>query len=173
MEWKEKGLEAIYLGAIAFVGSIFLKKSKPVWKELKRMSTITERMDLLTRKVAILESAKLAEYDTSPIPTFIVNTDGELTYANPALGDLLGFSTLDDVHSKGWMRAVPDDNIETVEKITKRLVEHPSSYECNLKLWHIKTKEFIYTKLRIELVTDDKNEIVETIGKLQILNKPQ
>jgi len=168
MDWKEKGLEAAYLGVIAFFGSLFVRKVKPVWRELKRMSRLTDTVDELNKKADIAEKRLRAVLYSSSDPIFINNTEGEVVFVNPAWLAMTGMRTEKDAYGYGYMAVIPEEDREEMEINNKRLLKHPSSFEGVVRFQHFVTKEIILTTCRSEPV-EYEGELVETIGRLTII----
>lgn len=170
MDWKEKGTETIFVGVIAFFGSIFVKKIKPMWKELRRISKLTDGVDDLVKKSDIAEKRLRAVLYSSSDPIFINNNEGEVVFVNPAWLALTGMKTEKDAYGFGYMAVIPEDDRDDRERDNKRLVDHPSSFEGEIRFQHFITKEIIVTMCRSEPVEYD-GELVETIGRLTIIKK--
>ena len=168
MDWKEKGAETIFIGMLAFLGSFLVKKVKPVWKELKRMGGVTDKVDEQSLKIYILEKTLDKLMHTDPNPVFITNRDGELVYANPAWIRMTGFSDATLAYGKGYLRAIVKHDREEMEQMSERLTEHPSSFEGDVRFQHLVTKEIINTVCRSEPIFGVDGEVIKTIGRLYI-----
>ena len=170
MEWKEKGLEAIFAAAIAFVGAIFVKKAKPAWNELRRLTRLTDNVDELNRNVGINDALVRSILHTASDAIFISNTKGEVIFVNMAYLQLTGMRTQKDAYGFGFLQVIPEDDREDILEQGERLAKHPSSFEDIVRFEHFITKEIITTLCRSEPLFY-KGELVETLGRLTIINK--
>ncbi len=168
MEWKEKGLETIFGGVVLFLGSFFVKKAKPVWKELRRMSLLTNKVDELNKKAEITEKRLRALLAASSEPSFICNNEGEIIFVNAAWLEMTGMRKESDALGFGFLAVIPDDDIDDTIRDTKFFIDHPSSSELNVRYQHFVTKEIINTIVRAEPLKYD-GELFETIGRVRII----
>ncbi len=87
MDWKEKGIEAGYLGLLATIGAWLLKKFKPITKWFTGLYKLSERVDKIDIKLASLETRIAVDenmirsmLDNSKVAAFMLDKDFELSY---------------------------------------------------------------------------------------------
>lgn len=168
-DWAIDSFKAGILVLLTWGTNYLRKKALPFLKEFRRFLKLTEIVDRIDNEVGVLKSKQMASLHTDVHPIFIMNNEGEMIYANPAWCDMTGFTNVKDAYGKGYLKAIPPEDIEMIEKQNERLVEHPSSYEGEIRFRHIKTKEIINTICRSELVHGRNEVLVETVGRLFIL----
>lgn len=179
MEWtfgEGSVLRLALIGAVGWIANYIRPKIVPWMKERLRTWKNTERIDALEAEIKVIrvrlhiaESKQMAALHTAPDPIFIMNPGGELVYANPAWGLMTGFTNIEDAYGKGYMQAIPPHDRDEIEKQNERLVEHPGSFEGEIRFRHLRTKDIINTICRSEPVHDDKEKVIETIGRLYIV----
>jgi len=165
MEWKEKGIETIFGGVILFLGSFFVKRARPFWKELKRMSLLTDKVDALAKQADIAEKRLRAVLYTSSEPSFICNEKGEIIFVNPAWLRMTGMRTEKDAFGFGYLAVIPDEDIEMMVRENERFLKHPFSFEDEVRYLHFVTKKIIITRVRSEPVMYG-GILFETIGTI-------
>ena len=165
MEWKEKGIETIFGGVILFLGSFFVKRARPFWKELKRMSLLTDKVDALTKQAEIQDMRLRAVLYTRKEPVFICNDRGEVTFVNPPFLELTGLRTEKDAFGFGYLAVIPDEDIEMMVRENERFLKHPFSFEDEVRYLHFVTKKIIITRVRSEPVMYG-GILFETIGTI-------
>jgi PAS domain S-box-containing protein len=168
-EWAADTFKALILVAATWAANYARKKFIPFLKAIKRIVKVSDRVDALEVEVSIIESRLRAALHTDPNPAFIVDAKTDLIYANPAWGEMTGFSNIQDAYGKGYLKAIPPEDRDSIERDGERFAEHPSSYEGDVRFRHIKTKQIISTIVRSELVYDKNGELIQTIGRIKIL----
>jgi len=170
MDWKEKGTETVFVGIIAFLGSIFVKKFRPAWKEIKRIAALADTVDELKKEAAISKAREIAIFDTETDPIFILNEKGEVKYVNTAWLQMTGMRTQTDAYGMGYMRVIPEKDRERISEQNEMLNKHPSSSEDSMVFEHFVTKEHILTIYRSQPVFYN-GTLVETVGRIKIIDK--
>lgn len=168
MDWREKGIEAIYLGVIAFLGSAFVKRFKPSLKGAKRMYGVIDEVDVLKKEVGVLKDLIQKILYTAPDPIFKVNNKGEVIFVNPAWLQMTGVRTEKDAFGFGFMKAIPEDDRDAMVDQSEMLTKHPSAFEGEIRFQHLVTDDIILTICRSEPVFYN-GEHIETIGRLTII----
>lgn len=169
-EWAADTFKALIVIAATWLANYFRKKTIPFITAVGRIIKVSDRVDLLELELSIIGNRQMAVIHADPNPVFIVNEKTDLVYANPAWVAMTGFSDAKDAYGKGYLKAIPPEDREMVEKDGERFAEHPSSYEGEVTFRNIKTKLIIKTLCRSELVHDKDGKLVQTIGRLQIIN---
>lgn len=105
--------------------------------------------------------------DSNPI--FINDKLGNVIFVNAAWLEMTGFNNPKDAMGFGWMKALPEEEAERLQIINETLTKHPSSFMGEIIFKNIKTQEIIKTNCRTTLIRDSKDNIVSTIGTLEIL----
>lgn len=142
----------------------------PFFKAVRKITKVSDRVDELENKVYILDSKLAAGFHTAVDPVFIVDVKGDLVYANPAWQDLTEFSNVQDAYGKGYLRAIPPDDRDSIEEQSERLILHPGSIEMNVIFLTIRTKIIVNTLCRSEPFKNKEGFVVGTLGRLKILN---
>ena len=171
MAWLQEGIKAGIISIVTAAVIYFWKNARQLYKKAQKIIDSADKLDLLEMEVGVLKSKQMADFHTDVTPVFINNTKGELIYANRAWADLLGWKSVKDAYGKGYLKAVPPQDIEEMERQSQRLVDHPSSFDGEVRLMHRITKEYIYAICRTELIHDNKGNLVETIGRLYVIKQ--
>ena len=118
----------------------------------------------------ILRAKQMALVYCAPDPIFISNSQGEVTFVNPAWLNMTGMPTASDAYGYGYIKVVHPINKKSIQDDGELLIKHPSSYENVVIFQHFKTKKAIHTICRSEPIRDEEGNLVETIGRLSIIN---
>ena len=157
------------LALLTWVGIYARKNAIPILKQLKEIYKIDDRVDIIENNLAVTINEQAALIHAATDPIFIIDAKGNMVYANPAWGSFTGFDNIEDAYGLGWMDAIQDAHLNRIERLHKRLLEHPSSYDDDVPMKNIKTKLPLLARCRTQLIRDKKGNIVKTIGRLQIL----
>ena len=171
MKWEVASdiFKALLILAATWVARYFAKVFLPFTKAIRKIAKVSDRVDELENKVFILDSKLAAGFHTAVDPVFIVDLKGDLIYANPAWQDFTEFSNVKDAYGKGYLRAIPPDDRDSIEEQSERLLLHPGSIEMNVRFLTIRTKIIVNTLCRSEPFKNKEGIVVGTLGRLKIL----
>ena len=169
MSWIQEGIKAGVIAGVTALVVLFWKNIRVLIKKAKKIIEAADKLEVLDTEVSILKSKQMADFHTGTNPVFIINTKGELIYANPSWADAFGWTNIKDAYGKGYLKCIPPEDVDDVEELSDRLQQHPSSYEGKVRFKHIRTDEIIYAICRTELIHDRKGNLIETIGRLSII----
>lgn len=171
MDWTKIDIADIAKVAIIGVGgwaaNIVRKKAWPFIKSLVKFGNVVERQDNLEKQFKIKQSRNRAILHIDKHPIFITDNKGEVTYVNPAWVEMTGMDERDAL-GKGYLQAIPDEDIDSMEAKSERMIKHPSSLYDEVVFIHVRTKQIIKTMCRSEPVYQDESH-KETIGRLYII----
>ena len=169
IDWASDTFKALIAAAALWLASYIRKKIVPVFKALLRIAQVVERVDEIENDVWIVKSKQRAIMATDPNPTYITDCNSDLIYANPAWAEMAGFNSVEDAYGKGYLRAIPNEDVEPLEQMAERQVKHPFSFEGHIRFKNIRTGEIVNTICRSELVFNKDGKWIRTIGRLLIL----
>lgn len=167
-DWKAQVAEKTFIGALALFGAWLVKKSRPAWKWGVKMSSIDSRVDKIELELSIERSSRIAALKAATDPVYIMNAEGDMIFANPAFMDMIGYNNAEDIYGKGYLMAIPAEDLERVEAISERLIDHPSSFEGKVRFQH-KDGSIVNTIVRSELIKDKNGVLIERLGRIFIL----
>lgn len=177
MDWKDKGIEAAYLGGLAIVGTWLTKKFKPLSKWFTNLSKLSARVDdiekdykaqleTLKDRLAKDENMLRSKFDSSEIPTYIMDADFELIYVNTAWLELLGFTNDEEVYGMGFLKAVPESYLSQMERQMKLSKDHPSRFSDKIPFKNVRTGEEFFMFCKSTPIYDYKDTLYCTLGFL-------
>lgn len=167
-EWKEdtfKGLIAIILG---WGGAYLGKKTKLIYSHFRDLMQVNSKVTELETEFSILQDRQRGLMRTDPIPIYITNEKGEVTFVNAAWMEMTGFRDSEDVKGYGFMRCIPDEDVAKTKERGEMLRDHPSTFFGEVRFKNVQTGNLIITNCMRELVFNDKGCLVETIGRIYI-----
>jgi PAS domain S-box-containing protein len=177
MDWKEKGIEATYLGGLAVAGAWILKKIKPFSKEIIKLSKLSDRVDIIEerintqdRRISVDENYMNAIFDNSLTAIFRLDHNFELVYVNTAWVELAGFSSDEEAYGVGFLKAIPDRFKAAMRDQMESSKKHPSRFSEKIPFRNIKTKIEFEMLCRSTPVYDNKNIVCGTLGFLYPIN---
>lgn len=104
-DWKSQVAEKTFIGALVLFGAWAVKKSKPAWKGLIRLSRLTSDVDELKKKYAVLHHTLEAVITVDSECVFLSNEQGFCTFANDRICELLG-GDRDEIEGDGWINFI-------------------------------------------------------------------
>lgn len=105
MDWKETAAEKTFIGLLALAGAWVVKKSKPAWKKMIRLSKLSSDVDDLKRDYAVLHQTLEAIITVDSEAVFLSNEAGYCVFANDSLCDLFG-GDRDEIEGDGWINFI-------------------------------------------------------------------
>ena len=144
-------------------------KATPIYKAIKKLSEVVNRVDALELKISIVDAKQLALIEMDPDPIFITDNESNVLYVNMSWLAMTGIRDVDHAKGKGYMQAIAIDYLPEFEKLVTRYLKHDSSFEGYIFFQHILTKEIIKTLCRSEPIYDVNKVLLGSIGRLLIL----
>ena len=177
MDWKEKGLEASYLGVLAIVGTFLAKKFKPFTKWASMMYNLSNRVDILEKelkvnvekletRIAVDENMIKALLDNSKTAAFMLDKNFELNYVNSTWMGKFGFTNDEEAFGVGFLRAIPESYIVKMERQMKNSREHPGRFSEPVFFRHVKTGVEFWMLCMSTPIYDYKGKVHGTLGFL-------
>ncbi len=170
-EIGQETFKALLILAAGWIGRTIWKSIFPFIIIARKFIKIVDRVDVLEIKVSVIDARQFALIKSDPNPVFITDSKGALIYANMSWVSMTGFSDVEHALGKGWAQAIPEEDIEMLEKLSERYEGHPSSFEGVVRFKNLKTGDIIKTMCRSEPMKDNNGTPIGTIGRLLILNK--
>lgn len=168
MDWKEKGTETIFVGIIAFLGSLFVKKFKPSFKTAKRMYGLVSEVDVIKYELELLKSLQDAKFHLSSDCIFQCDKYGKCVRVNQSICDLFGADE-DEMLGYGWADFIAEDERGEAEKYWKERVLTNTIIKSEYPIINRKTNTKVECSY-IAYVKRDKGQIISIFG---IVNKKQ
>ena len=177
MDWKEKGIEASYLGLLAILGTFLAKKFRPFTKWAAVMYNLSNRVNLLEKelrenvekletRIAVDENMIRSLLDNSKTASFMLDKDFELNYVNSAWIERLGFTNDEEAFGVGFLKAIPETNMPKIERQMKNLREHPGRFSEPVHFRHVKTGVEFCMFCMSTPIYDYKGKVHGTLGFL-------
>lgn len=175
MEWTIDVIKVLRWAFGIAGGSLLVYYRKKITLEsfflwVKNAWSISSTLKSILNRVTILENTNTAAMNVDRHPIFIVDNNQNLIYANTALAVLIGFTDVRDAYGQGYMVAIPDEDIEKVDRLNKRMKEHESSYSGEFIFCHVQTKEPIITNCRSEIIRNIDGKLEKTLGRLYVVD---
>lgn len=129
MDWKETAEKSL-IGLLTLIGAWGVKKSKPAWKGLIRLSKLSSDVDELKKNYSVLHHTLESVIETNSECIFLSKEDGSCVYANPSLCELFGGDG-DDLEGFGWISFIKENQRHRVRNEYKYAIEsdkHLDSY---------------------------------------------
>ena len=177
MDWKEKGLEASYLGVLAVIGTWLVKKFKPFTKWASVMYKLSERTDILEKKekknevrVDVLENFIKATLDLDSDATYLTDESGEVTYVNTEWLNITGLPNAESAYGFGYMSVIPEEDKQRIQHEHDLFQKHPNTrYNGTVRFQHYETKIITEYNCKSIPVFDYENNIKKTIGRIYVI----
>ena len=182
--WKEawesidaiKGFKAALWAGGTLIANHYKGKIIPVGKRLKKVYNSDAEIQALKlelkatkRLIHIYKNVQDAGYQTAPDAFFRMNLKGEITYVNPVALTLSGFNNADDLKVLNYTQIIDEDEERVLRKV-KSMIDHPSTCERQVKIKQFLTGTIINTICRVQPIYDEEGSLVETIGRLSVIN---
>lgn len=125
--------------------------------------------DILNNQ-AVQSSEREAAMYIDPQPMFKTDTAGRVTFVNAAWLDMVGCTDEEEVMGFGFLIVVPEENRDLVEKTAERFAKSPAPFHGRFVYKNLQTGKLVQTNVRTQLIRDQKNNFVGTLGTVTILN---
>jgi PAS domain-containing protein len=169
MEWKDKGTETILAGVIAFIGSVFLKIAKKNFVPIKtNFKNIGEIGKIKTDSHYNNELIK-AFMQLSPNPMYLMDLQGSMETVNTAWCEKTEFRDPEDATGNGWLRAIPDEELEKMKRKNEAFMEHPSNVEGTQIMMGIYSNIPFKAHFKTVLLKDENEKPYKVLGILEII----
>ncbi len=119
---------------------------------------------------SLLEANQMAFFDSSTTPMFMNDQNNELCYVNSAWFKLTGISSLDEIRGVGWLKLIPKEDREEILVLYKNNIQVPAAFSGRVKFLNIQTNKVTLCHCQTSLVRDSNNNIIKSIGTLEILD---
>lgn len=164
-DWEDtgKGLASVF---IIWVVNYLRKRSKPLFEAAKRIANYGKITKQLELDLAVERSKLAALLDISPNPYYIINEEGEMTYANQAWVEKIGFKDDSEAYGLGYLRGVHPEDRADVSSQRKLLAKSPSSYNGIVRFRNLRTHEDIIMTCVSRVFKDNNGKVIGTIGTL-------
>ena len=101
-------------------------------------------------------------------PMFITDCKGMLVYVNPAWLNFFGVDNEETVYQMGWVQLIPPENRKDVIDAHWLMIKNPSPVSMEITILHAKTKKPLTVFCRTDVYLNEKKELIEIIGYLDI-----
>lgn len=181
MEWKElQGhiytvIEGAVVVFVVWGGRVAGSKIKPTYKALKELMDLDEwKKGIETRVIKSendykrIDGFQKAFVNINKFPMFITNGKGELIFVNNEWMNQIGCRNMNEVLVKGYLQAIPPEDIEGMEEWTERLLDHPSESTSvsKVRFKHMQTGEIINMVCITYPILNNDGSLYATVGRL-------
>lgn len=158
--------KGLILATLLFIGGYIRKKLRPTVKLIKRILDVSDRVDKMESEVMIVKGRQMALMYCDPKPMFLLNEKNEVKWVNPAWLELTGIASERDAMGFGYLRAIPEEDLEKMTEQSEVFKNHPGSFAGEVRFKNVKTGVVTNTFCRSEIVNVNER-LVETVGILK------
>jgi len=171
MDWKEDTLKAAVVAILGVIGHAFLKFfKKSVLPLVKTYKDIGKFDKIVTDTHYSLELVK-AIMHISPQPMYLMDLHGNMEYVNAAWCEKTEFRDPDDATGYGWLRAIPDKELDNMRRKNDDFVKSPSNVEGTQIMMGIYSNKEFTVHFKTVLLDDENKKPFKVLGILEIINQ--
>lgn len=170
LDWAIDTFRALISGGVIWIVIYLRKKTIPFYKGAKKFIQLIDLTGKHHEYISLNNSYRKAMWDVLRDPIFTTNNKGEVTYVNPAYAKVMGLNDPRDVFGFNYMALIPKEDKPTIVEESKRLVEHPGTFEGVIKFIHQQSGALITTECRTAPIYNDKGEWQGNLGRLYVLS---
>lgn len=166
IDWAPDTFRLLIGAAALWLLKQIKNKATPIYKAIKKLSEVVNRVNDLEIKVSGIDARALILIETDPDPIFVTDVQGNLIKANMSWLVLTGFSDIEHAQGKNYLQAIPVDFLSELEKLSERLIKHQASFEGVIPFQNIKTGVVVKMICRSEPMYDLNKVLLGTLGRL-------
>lgn len=169
MDWQEELKKVGIVGISGFLGHIFLKYGKKSIHPIKKIFRNADKVDKVITDSHYNHELIKAIMQLLPSPIYLMDLQGSMECANKAWCDVTEFRDPEDAHGNGWLRAIPDEELDRMRKRNDDFVKHPSNIEGTQMMMGIYSKKPFKVHFKTVLLDDENQKPFKVLGILEII----
>lgn len=169
MEWSAEIWKECLAVGIGGLVVYFKKDILPFFKKLYG-KTLRNKIDELEIRMDISENLFYALLEIDDRAIFVNDENAEVAYVNPAWLTLTGMPNLESAKGHGYMSVIPKEDRDLIEQMYQSHQRHPTTrFDGNIRFQKYKTTIITEYYCRSLPITDYKNHVKKTIGRIYII----